>query len=231
MCLQETKLGDGAFPALAFETLGYTAAHYGQGQWNGVAVLSRVGITDVVANFAPGIEPDVDARVLSARCGGILVTSVYVPNGRSVDHEQYAYKLDWLGRLLAHLDAITTPADDVVVGGDQHRPGRPRMCAGPCARLRGATRRSARARRWRLRDWGLVGAFRRARCRRCIRGVGLPPVTLQGRACDRPPALATVGVSRAGGASTPRNARKGRAIRSRRVVVDLPRPPRDRDPR
>ena len=117
LCLQETKLADKAFPALTFSGLGYESVHNGQGQWNGVAVLSRVGITDVVANFALGIEPDVDARVLSARCGGILVTSVYDPNGRTVDHEQYAYKLDWLGRLLAHLDAITTPTDDVIVGG------------------------------------------------------------------------------------------------------------------
>jgi exodeoxyribonuclease-3 len=162
VCLQETKLGDGAFPALAFETLGYTSAHYGQGQWNGVAILSRVGITDVVANFAPGIPPDADARVLSARCGGILVTSVYVPNGRSLDHEQYTYKLDWLGRLLAHLDAIATPRDDVVVCGDFNIAPDDRDVYDPKA-FEGATHVSPPERNAlaRLHEWGLVDVFRR----------------------------------------------------------------------
>ena len=58
VCMQETKLSDDAFPALTFEALGYQTAHYGQGQWNGVAILSRVGLDDVVTNFGPGIEPD-----------------------------------------------------------------------------------------------------------------------------------------------------------------------------
>ncbi len=58
LCIQETKLADDAFPALSFEALGYESAHYGQGQWNGVAIMSKVGIDDVVVNFADGIEPD-----------------------------------------------------------------------------------------------------------------------------------------------------------------------------
>ena len=116
--LQETKLADGTFPALAFETLGYTSAHHGQGQWNGVAVLSRVGMDDVVDNFADGRAPDAEARIISATCGGVRVMSVYVPNGRSLDHEHYQYKLAWLARLRAHLAATTTPDQPVLVGGD-----------------------------------------------------------------------------------------------------------------
>jgi len=98
--------------------LGYESAHFGQGQWNGVAIISRVGLDNVVNNFATGIEPDGEARIITANCGGVQVSSVYVPNGRSLDHDHYQYKLSWLSRLRAHLDASCKPTDDVVVGGD-----------------------------------------------------------------------------------------------------------------
>ena len=104
LCLQETKMADEAFPALHFEELGYTGAHFGQGRWNGVAIISRVGLDDVVANFADGIEPDTEARIITATCAGVRVSSVYVPNGRAVDDPHYEYKLDWLDRLVAHLE-------------------------------------------------------------------------------------------------------------------------------
>ena len=93
LCMQETKLADDAFPALTFQSLGYETAHHGQGQWNGVAILSRVGLDDVVANFAPGIEPDPDARIVTATCGGVRISSCYVPNGRALDDPHYQYKL------------------------------------------------------------------------------------------------------------------------------------------
>ena len=118
LLLQETKLADDAFPLLAFSALGYDSAHYGQGQWNGVAILSKVGIDDVVTNFAGDVEPDPDARIITATCGGVRVSSVYVPNGRSLDDDHYTYKLSWLDRLVAHLDADTDPSHDVIIGGD-----------------------------------------------------------------------------------------------------------------
>ncbi len=118
LCLQETKLADDAFPADDFARLGYASVHHGQGQWNGVAIVSRVGIDDPIAGFADGIEPDPDARLVSASCGGIRVHSVYVPNGREVGHEHYHYKLSWLARLRAHLDQTSTPDADVIVAGD-----------------------------------------------------------------------------------------------------------------
>ncbi len=98
--------------------LGYESAHFGQGQWNGVAIISRVGLDNVMQNFASGNEPDGEARIITATCGGVQVSSVYVPNGRSLDHDHYQYKLSWLSRLRAHLDASCAPTDDVVVGGD-----------------------------------------------------------------------------------------------------------------
>jgi exodeoxyribonuclease III len=159
--LQETKLADAAFPALTFEALGYESAHYGQGQWNGVAILSKVGLDDVVTNFADGIEPDPDARIITATCGGIRVASVYVPNGRALDHEHYQYKLDWLDRLRAHLDIDTSPEQPVLVGGDYNIAPDDRDVF-DIARLAGATHVSEpeRTRLEALHDWGLIDLFR-----------------------------------------------------------------------
>lgn len=118
LCIQETKLADTAFPAMAFSALGYETVHHGQGQWNGVAICSKVGIEDPTPGFAEGIEPDTDARLVSATCGGVRVHSVYVPNGRSVGHDHYHYKLSWLGRLRQHLERTCSPDDAVIVAGD-----------------------------------------------------------------------------------------------------------------
>ena len=161
LLLQETKLADDAFPTLAFEAKGYTCAHYGQGQWNGVAILSKVGLTDVVTNFHDGIEPDPDARIITATCGGVRVSSVYVPNGRALDDDHYTYKLDWLGRLRAHLDADTAPDQDVVVGGDYNIAPDDRD-VWDATRVSGQTHVSEpeRTRLAELSSWGLVDVFR-----------------------------------------------------------------------
>jgi exodeoxyribonuclease-3 len=115
--MQETKMADAAFPALTFTEMGYDSAHFGQGQWNGVAIISKVGISEVVANFASG-EPDAEARIITARCGECLVTSVYVPNGRALDNDHYQYKLRWMKQLKDHLGAVAKTTDDVVIAGD-----------------------------------------------------------------------------------------------------------------
>jgi exodeoxyribonuclease-3 len=161
LLLQETKLADDAFPALAFSALGYESAHYGQGQWNGVAILSKVGIEDVVTNFAGAVEPDPDARIITATCGGVRVSSVYVPNGRSLDDAHYTYKLSWLDRLVAHLDADTDPSSDVIVGGDYNIAPDDRDVHDP-AKLVGATHvsQAERDRLAALEAWGLVDVFR-----------------------------------------------------------------------
>ncbi|MBH99339.1 MAG: exodeoxyribonuclease III [Acidimicrobiaceae bacterium] len=120
LCLQETKMTDEAFPHDRFAALGYEAAHFGEGRWNGVAIVSRVGLDEVRSGFADGRDDsDPDARVLWATCSGVRVASCYVPNGREVDHDHYRYKLDWLGRLHDDLAANTQPdSDPVVVVGD-----------------------------------------------------------------------------------------------------------------
>jgi exodeoxyribonuclease-3 len=118
VCMQETKIPDAAFPQLAFEAMGYAAAHHGEGRWNGVAILSRVGLHDVSFGFADGAEPDAEARLMTARCDGITVVTVYVPNGRAVGADHYQYKLAWLDRLRAHLDAVAAPGAPLIVAGD-----------------------------------------------------------------------------------------------------------------
>jgi exodeoxyribonuclease-3 len=162
LCMQETKLADDAFPALTFEALGYECAHYGQGQWNGVAILSKVGLDDVVANFADGIEPDPDARILTATCGGVRIVCCYVPNGRSLDDDHYTYKLSWLDRLLDHVGRESEPAGDVIVAGDFNIAPEDRDVY-DIAKFRDATHvsRPERDRLAALCDWGLGDLFRR----------------------------------------------------------------------
>jgi exodeoxyribonuclease-3 len=111
LCLQETKQTDTSFPALDFHGRGYASVHHGEGRWNGVAVLSRVGLEAPEAGFADGGPHDDQARLVTATCGGVRVSSVYVPNGRAVGSEHFRYKLEWLGRLRSHL-----AADDAALG-------------------------------------------------------------------------------------------------------------------
>jgi exodeoxyribonuclease-3 len=121
VCLQETKLDDDSFAELLGSELadrGYAVASHGEAQWNGVAILSRVGLDDVVTGLAgaPGF-PHAEARAVAATCGGIRVVSVYVPNGRVPGSDHYAYKLAWLDALR---DAIAAGPDATVVCGDMN---------------------------------------------------------------------------------------------------------------
>ena len=118
LCVQETKLGDDAFAELAGAELaarGYAVAHHGEARWNGVTILSRVGLDDVVIGLpgGPGF-PHPEARAVAATCAGIRVHSVYVPNGREPDSEHYRYKLAWLAALREVL--ASGPAAAMVCG-------------------------------------------------------------------------------------------------------------------
>jgi exodeoxyribonuclease-3 len=121
VCLQETKLADEAFDELLGEELtgrGYAVARHGEAQWNGVAILSRVGLEDVAAGVAdaPGF-PDPEARAVSATCAGIRVHCVYVPNGRVPGSEHYDYKLAWLAALG---QVVGSGPRDAIVCGDMN---------------------------------------------------------------------------------------------------------------
>lgn len=113
--LQETRCVDDDFGSTCYEEMGYDVAHWGVDHWNGVAILSRVGLADVDRGF-PGRQrpPYNEARLLSATTGGVRVHSVYVPNGRELDDAHYLYKLVWLERLRALVD----PTRPTVLAGD-----------------------------------------------------------------------------------------------------------------
>jgi exodeoxyribonuclease-3 len=128
-----------------------------------VAILSRVGLEDVVAGFSDQDEDEVvESRLLSATCGGVRVSSVYVPNGRLVGSEHYLAKLDWLDRLQHHLKASCDPDGMVAVCGDFNVAPEDRDVWDP-TKLHGGTHVSEpeRAAVRALQEWGLVDVFRR----------------------------------------------------------------------
>jgi exodeoxyribonuclease III len=103
LTLQETKARDDQWPVMGLNAMGYEVATLGHNQWNGVAVVSRVGIEDVQHGFegmpAYGEPLAAEARAMGVTCAGVRVWSLYVPNGRKPDDPHYVYKLDWLRRL------------------------------------------------------------------------------------------------------------------------------------
>jgi len=103
LALQETKAREDQLPLMGLQAMGYDVASAGYNQWNGVAIVSRVGLDDVQVGF-PGMpgwgDPtEAEARAIGATCGGVRVWSLYVPNGRKPGDPHYVYKLDWLAWL------------------------------------------------------------------------------------------------------------------------------------
>ncbi|WP_235737866.1 exodeoxyribonuclease III [Nocardioides alcanivorans] len=120
LALQETKAREDQLPIMGLQSLGYEIAAAGYSQWNGVALISRVGLADVQIGFneMPGYGDPLaaEARAIGAVCGGVRIWSLYVPNGRKIDDPHYAYKLDWLARLRAH--AQDWLGEDTALVGD-----------------------------------------------------------------------------------------------------------------
>ena len=137
LALQETKAREDQLPLMGLQARGYEVAVAGTNQWNGVAIISRVGLEDVTIGFDAmpeyGDPPAAEARAIGATVGGIRLWSLYVPNGRKPDDPHYAYKLDWLARLreaaqgwLASETALVgdwnvCPTDDDVFAPEQFR--------------------------------------------------------------------------------------------------------------
>lgn len=168
--MQETKLGDADVPREAFEKLGFAIAHHGEkGGRNGVAIASRVGLEDVVADFGVALapartsddEPSAEARMIAATCGGVRVVSIYAPNGRKVDSPFYAAKLVWFERLAEWLAREQSPSDALIVGGDYNVAPADDDVWDPAA-CHGGTHVSPKERAAfeRLIAWGLVDAYR-----------------------------------------------------------------------
>jgi exodeoxyribonuclease-3 len=179
--MQETKFADGAAPYMAFSMAGYHLVHHGEGRWNGVAIASRIGLSETVTNFGDGpvrrspgtdaiaeaIEAEAseasadEARMVSAMCGGIRVVSVYAPNGRALATPFYRAKLAWFDRLARWLRETCDPSEQIVIGGDFNVAPEDADVY-DMADFNGATHVSApeRAAVAALRDWGLVDAYR-----------------------------------------------------------------------
>jgi exodeoxyribonuclease-3 len=173
LLMQETKLADADAPADVFERAGYTLAHHGEGRWNGVAIASRVGLSDVVTNFGqplrpsttpdiPDDEPLAEARMIAAVCGSIRVVSVYAPNGRVVGSPFYQAKLTWFERLARWLNEAADPQQPMVMGGDYNVAPEDADVWDPAA-CHGGTHVSEPERLAfaRLCKWGLIDAYRR----------------------------------------------------------------------
>jgi exodeoxyribonuclease-3 len=122
LALQELKCTSADFPHLPIQALGYEAVAHGNGRWNGVALLSRVGLEDVTLglNDQPAFDGIVETRAVGATCGGVRVWSVYVPNGREPDHDHFSYKLDWFSALRSTVvtELATAPDQPFAVIGD-----------------------------------------------------------------------------------------------------------------
>lgn len=173
LLMQETKLADDAVPREEFARHGYEVAHHGEGRWNGVAIASRVGVTDVITNFGVPLKPAAtpeasddeplrEARMISAVCAGIRVVSVYAPNGRSVGSIFYDAKLAWYGSLRRWLAETRTASESLIIGGDFNVAPEdadvwdPRLCHG-ATHVSPAEREAFGA----LCSWGLIDGYRR----------------------------------------------------------------------
>lgn len=122
LAIQELKCTTADFPEMPVQALGYEVAAHGDGRWNGVALLSRVGLTDVVRDLPgqPAYDGSIEPRAVGATCNGVRIWSVYVPNGREPDHDHYAYKLQWLSVLrdTAQAEMAANPTLPYAIIGD-----------------------------------------------------------------------------------------------------------------
>jgi exodeoxyribonuclease-3 len=181
LLMQETKLADADAPVMPFGMLGYELLHHGEGRWNGVAILTRVGAEDVITNFGDGpvrdssagsssgldeedFNPFDEARMVSAVCGGVRVASLYAPNGRVVDSPFYEGKLRWFERVARWLAETRKTDEPLLLGGDYNVTPAPEDVWSE-AKAHGGTHVSPkeRAALATLRDWGLADTYRSVR--------------------------------------------------------------------
>ena len=172
LLMQETKLTDADAPFAELSRQGYELSHHGEGRWNGVAIASRIGTSDVVTNFGAPLQahtaadagddqPLAEARMIAARCGGVRVVSIYAPNGRMLGTPFYRAKLEWFGRLLRWCRESGDPNEALVIGGD-YNVAPADADVWDASACHGGTHVSAEERQAlaELRAWGLVDAYR-----------------------------------------------------------------------
>ena len=130
--LQELKCTDDKFPFDAFTEIGYHAEVFGQKSWNGVAILSKHEVTDVLKGL-PGDDTDEQSRYIEATVKGIRIAGLYLPNGNPVDTEKYPYKLSWMDRLYTRMKETLENGTPAVFGGDYNIIPEDRDCYDPAA--------------------------------------------------------------------------------------------------
>jgi exodeoxyribonuclease-3 len=158
--LQETKTVDDTFPAMEIEELGYNIAVHGQKTYNGVAILSKRPIEDVVCGL-PGDDSDEQARYIEATVGTVRVASIYLPNGNPTDSEKFPYKLRWMGRLADRARELLALEETFVFGGDYNVCPEDRDCYDPAGFANDALcRPESRAKFRELIYLGLTDAYR-----------------------------------------------------------------------
>ena len=118
VCLQELKCADEALPIADIEAAGYGAVWHGQKGFNGVAILQREGSPELRRVGLPGDPDDTHSRYIEADVGGMVVASLYLPNGNPVGTEKFDYKLRWMDRLRAHAEELLQDERPVVLAGD-----------------------------------------------------------------------------------------------------------------
>jgi exodeoxyribonuclease-3 len=118
VCLQELKAEDKAFPHAAIEAAGYGAVWKGERTWNGVAILARGATPVLTRRSLPGDPTDAQARYIEAAVDGVLIASIYLPNGNPQPGPKFAYKLAWFQRLIAHAAELMSAGVPVVLAGD-----------------------------------------------------------------------------------------------------------------
>ncbi len=158
--LQEIKCQDAAFPREAIEDQGYNVATHGQKSYNGVAILSRRPLDDMVRGL-PGDPADEQARYLEASIDGLRVASIYLPNGNPIGTDKFTYKLAWLERLRTHAAALLELDEALVLGGDYNVIPEPIDCHDPKAWLGDALFQPASRQAFRsLLNLGFTEAYR-----------------------------------------------------------------------
>jgi len=160
VCLQEIKVPDAEFPRAELEAAGWHLAVVGQKAYNGVAILSRTPLEGVATGLSDGVD-DSEARLVAARARGVLIVSVYVPNGRAVGSDKWLYKLAWLERLRGWLERHALATDQLVLCGDFNVAPEDRDVARPdewqgSVLCHDTARSGLRA----VMDWGLVDTIR-----------------------------------------------------------------------
>ncbi len=163
LCIQETKVRDEEFPDSFFDDLGYNVAFKGQKSYNGVAVASRYPIEDVEAGFGDGGDSEQDqARLLRCTVEGVRIVNTYVPQGREVGHEYFAYKLKWFERLRALFEREYAPDEDLVWCGDMNVAPEPRDVYDPGSHAEHVCfHEDVRSAFRQVVAWGFVDVFRK----------------------------------------------------------------------